>query len=232
MSKSHLHILFDLDHTLWDFEKNSTEMLNELFIKYNLQDTLNTTIKQFNEEYQIINQAMWTKYNKGTLSKDEMRLIRFDSLLRKFGLRDPELAIQLNDEYIENCPKKGHVIDGTEHILKYLKQDYCIHIISNGFEETTKNKLEHSIIGQYIDHYITSESANSTKPKSDIFLKLLQKVNGRNSDCIMIGDNYNTDIMGAKRMNMDHIFFNPTNWSHNHKVDYEITQLIQIKEIL
>lgn len=232
MSKAHLHVLFDLDHTLWDFEKNSAEMLSELFEKYNLQKELNIEVSDFISKYREINQLMWTKYNKGTLTKEEMRISRFDLLLRKFGLRDPDLALLMNDEYIEECPKKGYVINGTEEVLSHLHGNYCIHIISNGFEETTRKKLDHSPIGQYIDHYITSESAKSTKPNSEIFLALLKKISGRNSDCIMIGDNYNTDIMGAKRMNMDHIFYNPSNWQHTYKVQYEISQLIEINDIL
>ncbi len=232
MPKSYIHILFDLDHTLWDFEKNSAEMLKELFEAYDLGELLNTTSKHFIEEYQVINQQMWLRYNKGKITKDDMRHIRFDSLLRKFGLRDPDLALKINDDYIENCPTKGHVVDGAEEVLKHLRGDYCIHVISNGFEETTTKKIKNSIIGDYIDHFITSEGAKSIKPDKEIFLQLLKKISGRNTDCIMIGDNYATDIVGAKRMNMDHVLYNSTGWKHDYRVQHEISKLNDLLTLL
>lgn len=207
-------------------------MLIRLFDRHALKELLQTDATSFVETYQKINKQMWQWYGAGKINKEMMRQMRFHDLLKAFGYDNHPFSLQLNDEYITECPQGKHVIEGTFELLASLKGKYSIHVISNGFAETTKTKLRSSGIDQYIGESITSEEAKSSKPHQEIFLKLLRKIGATPEQCIMIGDNYATDITGAQRMNMDHIFFNPHHWKHNHTVQYEVNYLREINDIL
>ena len=49
------HIFFDLDHTLWDFEKNSAKAFNHIFSQNKVEVNLN----DFLEIYTPLNANYW-----------------------------------------------------------------------------------------------------------------------------------------------------------------------------
>ena len=67
--KEYKHIFFDLDHTLWDFEKNSKETLFELYDRFNLQAVGGFSKDRFYEKYKDVNAAMWNQYNVGEIDQ-------------------------------------------------------------------------------------------------------------------------------------------------------------------
>ena len=116
--------------------------------------------------------------------------------------------------------------------LDYLKNKYNLHIITNGFEEVQNIKLKTSKLISFFDKIITSEKVNAKKPDPKIFKYALEQVNVKAENTIMIGDDLPVDIIGAKNVGMYQIYFNPNNKQYSQEVDYEIKNLIEIKEIL
>lgn len=232
MSK-YRHVFFDLDHTLWDFDTNSRETLEELFITHQLEEKLNTNPKKFVEVYLKINQKMWTLYNQNKISKQELRDTRFNLLFKKFKYNNSELAKTIDFEYINTCPKKGKLIDGALEVVEHLSKDYVIHVITNGFQETQETKIKYSGIAPYVSELITSENSGYQKPNTGIFSFALDRIKSHRKECIMIGDNLETDIKGAKQSRIDHIFFNEMRIDRRKlRVQHEVFKLLEIKEIL
>ena len=231
--KKYKHVFFDLDHTLWDFECNSRETLEELFINFSLKEKLNTTPEKFVSVYQKINMKMWTLYNQNKISKRDLRDTRFNLLFKKFKYSNAELAKEIDAEYISCCPKKGKLIEGAKEIIEHLSTNHVIHVITNGFQETQETKIKHSGLESYIDELITSENSGYQKPHSGIFSFALDRIKAHRTECIMIGDNLQTDIKGAKQSRIDHIFFNELKIERRRlKVQHEVFKLLEIKEIL
>lgn len=232
MAKTYTHILFDLDHTLWDFDKNSKETLTELYSAHNLKELLRCDISTFLNCYSEVNHQLWHLYSKHKISKDALRIQRFQMVFDWFKYTNDPLAHQLDIEYINICPEKNHLMPGAIQTLEYLGEKYPLHLITNGFEETQYRKLKASNLHDYFDVIVTSESTGYNKPNRKIFTHTLKAIGCSYKECIMIGDNLKTDIQGAKNVGMDHVFYNPKKTLHQYKVTYEISQLDELTKLL
>jgi putative hydrolase of the HAD superfamily len=108
-----------------------------------------------------------------------------------------------------------------------------MHLITNGFEKTQYQKIKNSGIDRFFTHMVTSEQAGIMKPHAAIFEYALNLTKSTAEKCIMIGDTLEVDILGAKNMGMDTVYFNPAK-PHNDKVipTYVIGSLNELKTIL
>jgi putative hydrolase of the HAD superfamily len=124
------------------------------------------------------------------------------------------------------------LIKDSKVVLEYLKPKYKLHIITNGFDDVQYLKLQFAGIHSFFENIITSDLAKSKKPNPDIFSFSLKQVNAIKEDCLMIGDDIIADCVGSKEFGIDQVYFNPDNISHNYNFTHEISNLIQLKEIL
>jgi len=230
---TYTHLFFDLDHTLWDFETNSKETLQELFISNRLHETITLDFNLFYEKYSFHNKRLWHRYNHGFIKQDELKWKRMWHALLEFKLGDEQLSKKLSREYLEILPNKKALFPYTIEILEYLKnKHYKIHLITNGFEEVQWKKLENSKINGYFSNVITSEIACSLKPKKEIFDFAINKANCNYEECVMLGDNLDADILGAMNAGMDTIFVNHIREETTLKPTHIVYHLKELQEIL
>jgi putative hydrolase of the HAD superfamily len=225
------HIFFDLDLTLWDFDRNSKEAITELFQELEILKKFNLSQEDFLPVYRNFNDNLWDQYRLGKIEKEDLRILRFSKTLLHFGIDDQNLSRQLGDGYVEKSPKKTYLFPHALEVLEYLSQKYKLHIITNGFQEVQFVKLENSGIRKYFDQVITSESAGCKKPDKRIFHYSLYRAKAKTKQSIMIGDHLDIDILGAKNAGMDQIYFNPKKLKHHEMVTYEVDCLSKLKEI-
>lgn len=230
--KNYKHLFFDLDHTLWDFDKNTTEAMEEIYKIFNLAKwsffTFNDLMKIFYE----VNNHLWDKFNHGLIDQWELRNTRFNIILGKLGMRENEIPKSIGEKYLEVAPAKHYVLPFTYEILDYLKPKYQLHIISNGFDDVQHTKMKSSKIHKYFDKIVTSDSSGHRKPQKGIFEFAMNEAGATRQNALMIGDNMDTDIIGAQNASMDHVYFNPSKIKHSLKVTFEIDSLKQIMNIL
>jgi putative hydrolase of the HAD superfamily len=226
------HILFDLDHTLWDFDKNCAETLQELYVLHNMS-RFGFDANQFFLEYKILNTKMWREYNAGRITKKEIRDSRFELTFKALGLSDDMVPPDLSEQFLNICPTKSNVFPHAHQVLEYLSgKKYSLHILTNGFSEIQQLKINASKLGNYFCEIINSESCGYLKPDKKIFDYTLNKINAHNKECVMIGDDLEADIIGAKNAGIDHIFFNPNKDVHDEEVTHEISCLSELLNIL
>lgn len=229
--KVYKHIFFDLDRTIWDFDQNMIDALRDIFFDYSL-DSVFPDVTTFINTFVKHNDYLWEKYRLGELKKDVLRFKRFDLTLRDYGVNEVLLAKKIGEEYIRITPTKTALVPHSREVLEYLSPRYKLHILSNGFDEVQFPKLEKCHIAQYFDKVITSESSGYHKPCPEAFGYSLSCANAKKEESMMIGDDLEIDIVGAKKFGMDQIFFNRHNVSHKIKPTYEIHNLLEIKKIL
>ncbi len=225
-------IFFDLDHTLWDFEKNSSEALSELIAKFNLLQKGVSSVDSFLKEYFIINLRLWEDYRKNIISKESLRYDRFHQALKKFEIDDFELAKAIGNEYVAIAPYKTNLFPYSIEVLKYLKNKYMLHIITNGFEEVQHLKLRNSELTPYFSEVITSERSGFKKPDERMFLFSLDLTRANAETSLMIGDSLEADIIGAKNIGMHQVYFNPEGIPHEEDLTHEIRSLNELMTIL
>jgi putative hydrolase of the HAD superfamily len=227
------HLFFDLDHTLWDFDANARESLTELYQYFKLESKAIGTFHEFYLIYLNHNATLWNRYEKGYISVEELKWKRMWRTLLDFQIADEKLAKDMSNYFLEILPTKKKVFDYTYEILDYLTQKkYSLHLLTNGFEKTQRIKLESARLTKYFKNIVTSEISNSVKPKKEIFEYALEKAKGKMEESIMIGDNLNADILGAKNAGMDSIFVNHINADNLGEPTYTIHHLKELESIL
>ncbi|MDG1715717.1 YjjG family noncanonical pyrimidine nucleotidase [Lacinutrix sp.] len=221
-------IFFDLDHTLWDFDKNSELTFGIIFKK----NTIDVDLKRFSEIYQPINLKYWKLYREEKVTKSNLRYGRLKEAFDALDIVVEDQVIhQLAIDYIDYLTTYNHVFDGTIEILDYLKPKYKLHIITNGFIEVQQTKLEKSNISHYFETVTSSEAVGVKKPNAKVFHHALSLANIKKENGIMIGDNYEADILGALNIGLDAICYNYHNVTLEKDIK-EVKHLLDLKEFL
>jgi len=231
LNKSYKHIFFDLDHTLWDFDRNTSEAIAEIYEIFNFSEW-SFTFRDFIKYFYEANALLWDKFNHGKIDRTNLRNSRFRIILGKLGISAEQVPSGIGDAYLEIAPSKTKLIDYTHEILQYLQPKYHLHIISNGFDDVQHRKMKSAGIHHYFQKIVTSDSSGHRKPQKEIFEYALQQAKATRANSLFIGDNLDTDIKGAQNADLDHIYFNPKSNSHSSPVTYEIKSLKELMNIL
>lgn len=233
MHDRYRYLFFDLDHTLWDFEKNSGEALFEIFNELNLDKKLRCNFSEFLNIYHQINHRYWDAYKKGNVSREKLRNGRFHDTLVYFKVEDEALSTLISENYITKSPYKKQLFEGAIRVLDYLKhKEYHLHIITNGFNEVQYIKLTESGLLPYFKTITTSEHAGHNKPHDKIFEHALAKAGANKMESVMIGDNIEADIEGAIDFGMKAIWFNPHRESHQSSASFlTVNHLLELEEL-
>lgn len=230
---SYQHIFFDLDHTLWDFERNARDVLQRLYQQF-------LSLEQFSQErfisvYEAINDKLWARFNAGEIDKEQLRAERFAQTFVALGVDPNQLSLssaQFDQWYITHCSQMDGVFVGCHECLAVLKQHFKLHLITNGFSQTQHQKLRSAKLDGYFEHVFISDELGMRKPNADIFEYAMSQVGTQAKQCLMVGDSLQADIAGARGVGIDQVWFNPKNLPYTESSTYQIQQLSQLPEIL
>ena len=221
-------VFFDLDHTLWDFDKNSEMAFDRIF----RSKFPEIKIKNFIGKYAPINQACWKLYQNDQITHIELRYNRlkfsFDALNMEIS---DENINEIANDYIEFLTDNNHLFDGAIEVLEYLKPKYKLHIITNGFANVQDKKINNALLSGYFSTITNSELAGVKKPNSIIFDYAVKVANASKENSIMIGDCLDADINGALNAGLDAIFFNEKRIEAPGNIK-QINHLLELKKYL
>jgi putative hydrolase of the HAD superfamily len=221
-------IFFDLDHTLWDFDKNSVLAFDKIFKQHH--PTIDTNV--FIEIYAPINQACWKLYQVDKITHEELRYNRlrqsFDAI--NYSITD-EAIHKIAHDYIEFLPDNNQLFEGALEVLEYLYPKYKLHIITNGFAEVQYKKINNSGLGNYFKTITNSEMAGVKKPHASIFEFALSLAETNKQNAIMIGDCIEADVRGAMEYGMQAILFDEKE-IHSLEGVVTIKHLLELKDLL
>ena len=222
------HIFFDLDHTLWDFERNSALAFEKIIRERNLELDLG----DFLAVYVPNNLKFWRMFRENKLSKTELRYIRlrvtFDQL--KYDCNDL-LIKEIANDYLTYLPTFNHLFKETGTILSYLQPTYKLHIITNGFANVQEGKLVNSGIDHYFDVVVNSEMAGVKKPNPYIFKLAMKRAGAQPERSLMVGDSLEADVHGALSAGMHALYFNPGKQEVPEHIN-AIGNLLEMKKLL
>lgn len=232
MTKTYKHLFFDLDHTLWDFERSAYHTFQMMYDKFSLKEKGIPSLAEFLKTYTHHNSRLWESYRNGALKKEVLRSLRFEHTLESFGICEPGLATQLGDDYVYYSPRTVYLMPGARETIEKLAGIYHLHLITNGFEEVQHVKLNESGLKLYFRSMTTSEEAGVKKPAKAIFDYALRKAGAVASESLMIGDDLEVDVLGAKNAGLDQVYFNPEGVAHGEIITYEIKALTALLRFL
>lgn len=225
MNKTYRHLFFDLDHTLWDFDKNSENTLLQLYNEYQLANRGVPDFRSFMKVYRVHNDRMWERFRNGYIKREELRWKRIWLTLLDFKIGDTALAYEMSAAYLEILPTQTVLTPFAKELLDHCKDRYSLHLITNGFETTQWQKLQFSGIASYFGQVITSEKSDRPKPHKEIFDYALKATGALAAESVMIGDAIDIDILGAYNAGWDQVYYNPARTQHDRKPTFEISCL-------
>ncbi len=227
------HLFFDLDHTLWDFERNSAESLHEIFHHHQLHQLGISSVNHFIESFLKINTKLWQDFDLGNIEHGYIRANRFRLVFEAMELPCPTSHVEFGELYLKTLPTKSYLIEGAMDLLNHVSQNgYELHIITNGFNDIQERKIESAGISHFFKQVVTFENANAKKPDPKIFNHALALTKANISESLMIGDNWIADILGAKKVGMDTVYYNPGLLTFEDSPTYNITNLSELTYIL
>jgi putative hydrolase of the HAD superfamily len=210
-------LFIDFDDTLYDTHGNAEIALRETFDEFRLERYF-ADPQVFYDAYWLANIDLWTRYSKGEITRDYLIVERFRRPLSKGqDLEVSEaLCLELNDRFLDYCSSKPGVIDGAHELMDYLKgRGYRMHMTSNGFHEVQYKKLAACGLRDYFDTIVLSEDAGANKPSPAFFDYAMKTSGAERQSTLMIGDNLQTDILGALNAGLDALLFNRWNVDTN-----------------
>ncbi len=222
------HLFFDWDNTLWDLSKNVRIALAEVYDKYHLDDRFDA-FAQFYELYCRRNEELWELYPKGLITRTEMNRERFAFPLSKVGVCDDDFALRLNDDFLHICASQTNLCHGVKDTLMCLSEKYRLYVITNGYSQIQRMKIANSGLLPYLTNVFISDVVGYYKPDRRIFEYAVKTSNARKVESVMIGDNFESDMVGAKNFGMDQIYLS----AKEEELPFEPTKIIfSIKDLL
>ncbi|MGL5317568.1 MAG: YjjG family noncanonical pyrimidine nucleotidase [Bacteroidales bacterium] len=226
-------LFIDLDDTLWDTSANMKESLEEIYHSYGLGKWFDS-FDQFNSIYQTYNHQLWHRYHHGEIRKEYLAAERFRYPMAQVGIDiKNEDALEMNEKFLFNTTLKTKLVPHAIELLEHLKPNYKMYILSNGFQEVQYKKIANSGLASYFEKVLLSDDIGYNKPHQKIYEYALKSTNSRKESSLMIGDNFDTDITGARNFKMDQIYFrNGGEYPITFEPTYTVDNLLEIKEIL
>ncbi len=203
--RKYQHLFFDLDRTLYDFDANNRNALYSLYRQYELWKKGRTGFDRFMNTYHPINLGLWDDYKQKKITKKRLNVQRFAQTFKALGM-DDSMAEDFASDYLKISPEQTRLMPGTLEVLACLKNKYTLHIITNGFDEIQYQKISRCGLGPYFTTVTTSEQAGAQKPDALIFDLALQSAGASPEHSLLIGDDPESDIRGAKQQGIDQVW--------------------------
>lgn len=199
-------IFLDLDNTVYDFSASSREAYGEVYRAMDY-DRFFPSFDAYMALYETRNAELWTLYNAGRITKDELNAERYLHPLRAAGVAGAEA---LSQEFFRRAmtvlPTKGILMPHAVEALDYLRPRYRLYILSNGFAELQRHKMQAAGIYGYFDGVVLSEDIGINKPDRRLFDHALRVAGTTAADTLMVGDDFAVDIAGAHAAGWDQMY--------------------------
>ncbi|OCH23678.1 pyrimidine 5'-nucleotidase [Aliivibrio sp. 1S128] len=192
-------ILFDADETLFHFDAFAG--LQRMFSGYGV----NFSKEQF-IEYQLVNKPLWVQYQDNEITAQQLQEIRFEYWANEVGVTPKAMNTAFMMAMAEICAP----LDGARELLdSLLANNVKMGIITNGFTELQKNRLEKTEFSHYFELIVISEQVGVAKPDKRIFEHTFSMMGEVElSSILMVGDNPDSDVLGGMNAGIDTCWLN------------------------
>ena len=228
-------VFLDVDDTLWWFTENSKVALDHTYRMCDIGSWC-SSYELFVDTYRKKNAELWHKFHHGEISKDFLQRERFRYVLKELGYDGDcdALGAKMNDDYLDYLSRLPKTVPGAKELLAYLVgKGYDVNALSNGFKGLQDRKLVSGGIAGLVHHLVLSDDCGFTKPMRGIFDYALGVAGSTAETTVMIGDDPDADIAGARAAGWRTIFFNIKGVdSSGVECDAEVQTLDEVQALL
>jgi HAD superfamily hydrolase (TIGR01549 family) len=200
-------VIFDMDGTLiehtWQLEQ-----ISEVFFARFAEALEPITQEEFFDCFWAKSEDMWYMVVDGVLNGRVGARYAYINTLRSLG-QEVDLAEAMLSYWVELVLREAVPFEDTFAVLEAVRQKYTTGILTNGFIELQRQKIERYNLAAYVDFTLVSEEAGYHKPDERLFLEALKLAgNVSPQETIYVGDSLVNDIKGALRAGLTPIFIN------------------------
>ena len=225
-------LFIDLDDTLFDFAGASREAFRETY-ELLCYGRFFDSFDHWLGIYEPRNKELWQEYNAGKINKVQLNKIRYNHPLQVVGCPDEELGTRFGVEALSRIPHKNMLLPGALELLDYLAPKYEMYILSNGFMELQSQKMATTGLTKYFKRVILSEEIGVNKPHPAFFEYAFAVSGAQKDSTLMIGDAFDSDIVGAANVGIDQMFLNRKGEKNlPFRPTFEVTALDEIRNYL
>lgn len=222
------YCLFDLDGTLFDYDKAESAAIRKTFQDHNVEYSPSYLL-----EYRKINKQIWLDYESGIITQTELKTERFCRLLKVLGIdADPE---KFGISYLKNLSQGRYLLPGVIPVLELLSENNIkMYLITNGLKDVQRERLSGSEITRYFMDIFISEELGSAKPDNAIFDESFRRMGSpEKEEVLLIGDSLSSDIAGGCSYKIDTCWYNPNHLDNNsgHTPTYTIKDISELKQM-
>jgi 2-haloacid dehalogenase len=221
-------LLFDADGTLFDYDLGEAYALESSFLEAGLPFSPATA-----ESYRAINQQIWLDFENGLISAERLRTRRFELLFEAAGLQTDVAAFSAR--YLIHLSHASQLVDGAETLIRSLRGQYHLGIITNGLKDVQRPRLARSAIDGLFDGIAISEEIGTAKPDPRFFEAAFAEMgNPPRETVLVIGDSLSSDILGGNNYGLDTCWYNPQGKAPDPRIPatYEIRRLVDLMAVL
>lgn len=230
-------LFFDLDRTLWDFDRNSRDALQEIFEEIAapvLPKSLN--FGNFLRVYESENEKCWKAYREGKITQSELRSLRFRRSMSALNVPDFEgmdaLSESLGSAYVKRAPYRTRLLPDALEVLSVLKKrGHRMYILTNGFEEVQHIKMQNSGLSPFFEKVFTSDALGYKKPHPETFNLCLKLTHSSPREAVMVGDDLECDVLGALKCGWRQVHFNPHGVRHEYQIWRTVNSLKSLLDL-
>ncbi|MBQ7691128.1 MAG: YjjG family noncanonical pyrimidine nucleotidase [Muribaculaceae bacterium] len=228
-------VFIDLDDTLWDFAANSAVALRRVYDHFAVS-RWQPDYALFASAYERRNAQLWHDYHHGRVSREFLLAERFRHALQCAGCLDDctRLGADMNEWYLNCLATLPAAVPGARELLVALQgAGLPAYVLSNGFAGVQQRKLASAGLAGLVSGLILSDDCGITKPQRGIFDYALSRTGATAGEVVMVGDDPDTDILGAHDAGWLTIYFNPKcRPAAPATATAQVTSLLQVPHLL
>lgn len=221
-------ILFDIDGTLFDFDRAQAEALEATLRAFDVP--FDAAARR---AFERINTELWRAFERGEVSQPELQSLRFERLFETLGASAGDHD-SISERYLDHLSERAHLLDGAHQLVNELHGDFRMAIITNGITRVQRSRIARSGLEPLFDAILISGEVGCAKPDRRIFELALDRLGSPSpTEVIMIGDSLSSDIRGAVDFGIDACWIRPGHAAGaEHDAEFEIEHLDEFRRIL
>ncbi|MDP5274216.1 HAD family hydrolase [Chengkuizengella axinellae] len=177
--------------------------------KFDLLNDVNPW-ESFWEIYQKYNSHYWKHRQELNLNREAILEHSFEKTLNKLNF-EKLLSKSLADHYWSYFCSTYYYEENAIELISYLHPKYSLGLITNGYSDSQRKRLEVSGLIPYLSSIVISDEVKVMKPNKQIFDISFTQLNRLNDEVLYIGDSILHDFQGAKNAEIDFCFYNRNN---------------------
>ena len=221
-------LFLDLDDTILDFHKAERIALSKTIRDFGIEPT-----EEVLSRYHVINKWHWEQLELGNMTRDEVQVGRFATLLAERGVKVDAVAV--TSAYEKNLSIGHYFLPGAEEAVDALSKKYRLFLAGNGTASVQKGRMTSANLYRFFEKVFVSQEIGHNKPSLAYFEGCFAQIPDFDpAKAMIVGDSLSSDIQGGINAGIKTCWVNPNHAEPKNGIvpDFQIEALHQLPALL